>query len=175
MAIGNVLNRTTKHYHTDVDLTQYAEADWIHDPDLSAVEDVMRRYWNIVGDTVTEMSQASKEAVDAADLATFKAHGTSRILRDMHAYIEGKYPSVVFNMLNNLDSDAVNSDLVNRMTYIDDMRDWFISLHTQRDTHDTAIAACTTLEAIEAVVWDFSSFDASDPAITVKGALAITD
>ena len=64
--MSNVLNRTTKEYRTSVNTPDYPEVTWIINPDLSAVQSVPVKYWKIVGDTVTEMNQSEKDAVDAA-------------------------------------------------------------------------------------------------------------
>lgn len=175
MAIGNVLHKASKLYLTDVELTSYEGEDWIHNPDMSAVEGVPVRYWKIVLEDVYAMSQAERVALDAPELPTFKAQRKDVIRRDMLSYVNGKYDPTTFAILNSLDADALDSGLTNRAAYIDDMRDWIISLIQQQDTYGAAIDACTTWEAIEAIVWDFSSFESSDPGITPSGALAITD
>ena len=64
-------------HRTDVVLlTSVAEADlleiatnYIEDPDLSNVGGVPSKYWDIVGDTVSEMSAGEKAVVDATDLS----------------------------------------------------------------------------------------------------------
>jgi len=174
---GSVLNRTTVAYIEYAELSEdkYPTDAWIYNPDLSAVEGVMPRYWKVNADDVFEMTQAEKEAVDAADLTTFKARGKARIDTVMREYIDGKYPPTTLAILNSLYAHALDSGLTNRAAYLDDLHDWFVSLVNQQTTHNTTIDGSTTLEAIEAVVWDFSSFDASDPAVTPVGALAITD
>lgn len=49
----------------EADLPQPA-ANYIEDPDLTAVEGVEQKYWKIEGDDVLEMTQAEKDAVDEA-------------------------------------------------------------------------------------------------------------
>ena len=68
--MGNFLNRTTKAYYPSRDPNELPEdlSNYISAPDLSAVAGVPVKYWKIVGDVVTEMSQAEKDAVDAAIL-----------------------------------------------------------------------------------------------------------
>ncbi len=45
-----------------------SNAEWIYNPDMSAVTGVPAKYLVITGDVVTEMSQAEKDAVDTAIL-----------------------------------------------------------------------------------------------------------
>ena len=64
----NYLHRTTKQYQTSVSTAdlQEAVANYIQDPDVSAVAGFNTKYWTITGDVVTLMSQVERDAVDAA-------------------------------------------------------------------------------------------------------------
>lgn len=67
----NYLHRTSKQYLTSrspADLDEQ-EANYIQDPDLSAVVGFPSIYWTITGDIVTLMTQGERDAVDAAILA----------------------------------------------------------------------------------------------------------
>ena len=64
--MADVLHRITKQFLRSVNTPAYDPADWIINPDLSKVENVSTRYWKIIGDTVSEMSQAEKDAVDVS-------------------------------------------------------------------------------------------------------------
>jgi hypothetical protein len=67
------LNRTTKHYVSAGNTPDYPAADWIENPDLSAVAGVPFKYWKVVGDTVVEMGAEEKAAVDASEVAAAEA------------------------------------------------------------------------------------------------------
>lgn len=64
--MGHFLHRTTKRYHESVPPNELPEpiANYIEQPDLTAVNGVPIRYWIIEGDTVSEMSNAEKATVD---------------------------------------------------------------------------------------------------------------
>lgn len=64
--MANVLHRTTKVYLVSVNTPDYPEATWIINPDVTAVAGWPTRYWVITGDAVSLMSQAQRDAVDAA-------------------------------------------------------------------------------------------------------------
>lgn len=53
-------------YFDDVDLQYYPSADWVHDPDISAVENVDELYWrwDEASQAVVEMTAAEQDAVD---------------------------------------------------------------------------------------------------------------
>lgn len=64
------LHRTTKKYLRSVpeaDLPE-AVANYIEEPDLSAVTGEPTQYWVVVGDTVSLMDQVAKDIVDAEEV-----------------------------------------------------------------------------------------------------------
>lgn len=70
--MANALNRTTLAYMRSINTPDYPVADWVIDPDMSAVAGYPRKYWLLSGDKVTLMSQAERDAVDAAELSAQK-------------------------------------------------------------------------------------------------------
>jgi len=63
----NWVHRTTKQYQTSVSPASLVEpkANYIQDPDMSAVTGQPNKYWTITGDAVTLKSKAERNAVDA--------------------------------------------------------------------------------------------------------------
>lgn len=68
--MSNVINRITKSLLLSVNTPDYPIEDWIINPDLSSLVDVSQKYWKIVGDTVVEMTQEEKDAVDAEEVSS---------------------------------------------------------------------------------------------------------
>lgn len=68
----NVIHRTALEFRERVHTPAYPEPEWKHDPDMSAVSGVPRRYWKAPSDWSpdgagpVEMTQSEKDAVDAA-------------------------------------------------------------------------------------------------------------
>lgn len=93
--MANVLHRTTKQYLISVNTPDFPTQDWIHNPNLVAVTGFASKYWTISGDTVTLMSQAERDAVDASEAtanlnaarATAKAAYDTAI-QDLHKLIK---------------------------------------------------------------------------------------
>jgi len=54
--MANVFNRTTNVYLESVNTLDFPVANWIINPDVSALSAVPRRYWKASGDSVVEMS-----------------------------------------------------------------------------------------------------------------------
>ena len=70
--MADVVHRTTHEWRQNVDDVNRFSAEWIHDADTSAVTSVPTKYWLISGDTITEMSQAEKDQVDADEATAAK-------------------------------------------------------------------------------------------------------
>ena len=68
--MANFLHRTTKQYllSTSPASLPESEANYIEDPDMSAVAGQPSKYWVITGDTVSLADQATRDAIDAAEL-----------------------------------------------------------------------------------------------------------
>lgn len=68
------LNRTTKQLILNTSpatmgvLEPASNAEWIYDPDMSAVEGYPVKYWIITGDVVTLMDAGERATIDAAML-----------------------------------------------------------------------------------------------------------
>jgi len=71
--MATVLNRSTKAVLRSVNTPEYPESGWIINPDLSAVEGYDAKYWTLNGDAVELMTQAERDAVDAAEQAAIDA------------------------------------------------------------------------------------------------------
>lgn len=73
--MANVIHRTTLEFRSSVNEPDFPEPTWKWNPDMTAVVGVLPKYWkapadwDAVGAGPIEMSQAEKDAVDAADLS----------------------------------------------------------------------------------------------------------
>jgi len=93
--MSNVFHRIKKDYLKSVNTPDFPEDIWIINPDLSAVENVPRKYWKITGNTVSEMSQPEKDTVDASLLPAAK--------NLKHQQINGRSVQLVVEALADLD------------------------------------------------------------------------
>ena len=67
---GGMERRFPAEVFHDAEGEPTSNANWIHAPDLSAVVGFPNIYWIITGDVISLMSQAERDAVDAAALET---------------------------------------------------------------------------------------------------------
>lgn len=66
-------------YHSIVHTPNYPTETWLRNPNLSGVDGVESKYWKVSGETVVEMSQGEKDAVDAA-LEEYSTDQTMRMI-----------------------------------------------------------------------------------------------
>lgn len=66
--MSTVLHRTTRQLIRSANTPDYPTAQWIIEPDLLAVAGFAPKYWIIIGDVVTLMTQMQRDAVDAAEV-----------------------------------------------------------------------------------------------------------
>jgi hypothetical protein len=83
--------------------------DWIINPDLSAVVGFAPRYWEISGDAVSLMDQASRDALDAAALDAERESLMAQI-DDLESIIR----AVVLMMLSEVNTLRTNAGLQTR-------------------------------------------------------------
>lgn len=77
--MADVVNRATKQYIRSVNTPDFPIADWIHNPDLSAVVGQPPKYWDIVLDLITLMSATDRQAVEDAKLVATRDTRVSQI------------------------------------------------------------------------------------------------
>lgn len=88
--MANVLHRTigatapyTKQYLVSVNTQDYNPSEWLINPDLSAVQGFSPVYWDVVGDSVVLVDQATRDARDA-ELAAITA--AAELQREKDSY-----------------------------------------------------------------------------------------
>jgi len=98
--MADVIHRTTLQHLRRVNTPDYPFSDWIGGVNvdgtnsaplnLAAVSGVAKKHWKIVGDTVAEMSQAEKDAVDAAEAVASTSAKEAAIKSEvLHDPLEG--------------------------------------------------------------------------------------
>jgi hypothetical protein len=93
----------------------------------------------------------------------------------VYSFISDRYSVQTQQMFQALLTEASITGLTNRMTYIQQLLDWVKTVVSANIATDDAVDAATTPEQILAITLDLSPFEATNPNITVKGALAIVD
>ena len=96
--MASVLNRTTKVYLPSANTPDYPTSDWIINPDLSAVAGQPTKYWRIVGDIVSLLTQVERDAVDAAELEA-RRDATVQQLQDVEDVLRA-FMLIVLDELN---------------------------------------------------------------------------
>lgn len=158
--MANVLNRTSLQYITSVNTPEYPIAEWIINPDLSAVNGIDKEFWVVDGDTVREMSTAEKDA----DVANWKAKRKQELLQSLLGFGNAVIPS---QLLTALRDEWLAAKIDNNVTVVNYLQPWIDfdnTLTAEYKVRRDAIDAATTYAQVFAVSVDFSSYTASIPA-----------
>ena len=94
------LHRTDKTLLTSVSYASLPEplANYIEEPDLSAVEGWPSKYWIITGDTVSLADQSTRDAIDLAESEASKDATADRV--DTVESYERAFAEVVLDEIN---------------------------------------------------------------------------
>ncbi len=127
---------------------------------------------NTAGETYTFALATSQTA---AYLSMAKQYNLSRALELTHTFISSLYTidtRMNFFVLHML---SVTNLLPNRQAYIEQLFTWADSIIDYFITYIATIMASSDIDAINLATPDFTSFSASNPAITLAGALSVVD
>ena len=167
--MADVLNKTTFELRRSVNAPDYSDSDWLKNPDIDALAGVDKRYWILDGSTVREMTTAEKNA----RLSDWKTEHLLALKVAVNEYGESRYSTNDEMRLKHAYNRAKTELLINRAAYCKQVLDWEDSLFSEYGTRVGIISNATTHDAVFAVSLDFSSFDATDPMVSVAGAKSI--
>jgi len=105
-------------------------------------------------------------------LRDLKSEKMSRLANE---YIEQSYPSYRRELFIVLAEEARNNGLTNRVAYIDQLLNWIKTVVSAVLLAEDAIDSCDTAEEIESISINTEVFSATDPEVTIRGAMAIED
>jgi hypothetical protein len=124
---------------------------------------------------VTEMTQQEKDAVDAAELPGAKEANARVLELASQGYVGNHYDMGAQTSMNALLTEAIAYGLVNRAACIGTVLNWVKNVIGYYNDRRDAVMDAVTLAELEAVTWDFTIYDATDPKVTLKQVLAIPD
>lgn len=110
--MSDVLNRTTKEFRRSVHTPAFPPADWIVNPDLSAVVGQPIKYWLISGDAVSLADAGGQAAIDAAILAARVVVDKAAEKREFDdRRVLKAFAELIMNQFNTLRAQHALSDL----------------------------------------------------------------
>lgn len=111
--------------------------------------------------------------LDLYYLQPLRRYRSEKISRLAHEYIEQSYPSYRRELFIALAEEARNNGLTERAEYIGQLLTWIKTVVASVLTAETALESETDDEVISNYTVDFSVFDATNPNVTIKDAMAI--
>jgi hypothetical protein len=173
--MASVLNKTTKEYRQSANTPDFPTSDWIINPDLSAIAGVPMEYWKVVGDSVVEMNQSEKDAVDAVIIDQEKADKITQYSVIATHIVESNFAPSVMTAFSILLSQASVAGLANRAAYIMQLINWGFVVQGTYEAKKAEINSKTTRNDVANVTWDTSGLLTAKPDVSLAGAMAITN
>lgn len=106
--MSNVLNRSTLEYLTSVNTPDFPPAQFVINPDLSAVQNFPPKYWILTGNTITLQSPAQRQATDDAE---FRANNPT-LAFDFGEWGDGSDGDVTVSINTSLSRDVFYNRLL---------------------------------------------------------------
>ena len=108
-------------------------------------------------------------------LAPLRNIRSTTFSNEAYGFISDRYSIQVQQLFQALLTEASIDGLANRVVYIKQLLDWAKGIAGTTLVADDELDAATSVEEIEVVSIDLTPFEASDPEVTIKGALEIPD
>ena len=137
-------------------------------------------------DEAFHVEGVTQEALDAAlviyndnfeehCLIPFRQYKKDEFARQSARFIDERYPTYRRELFLALSQEARGNDLTNRLAYINQLMTWVITVVEATIVAENSLDALTDTASINTAVLDLSSFEATDPEITIQAALAIEE
>jgi hypothetical protein len=165
--MANVINRTTLQYLKSVNTPNYPTAAWIINPTLPQIAP---KYWKISGDDVLEMSQAEKDAVDAAEATARIAAKEAQLKNVLFADpLSGLSTNVVIDGLEiTVDIvDLITDDVTNVIADVTDTKYVLVSLIYVETTDTFAI------DVVEKTTGEYADLAADETLVGELGEYSV--
>lgn len=126
---------------------------------------------------LTDDEQAAFDAALAAfdKIVPVRAARIRMMRGEVKAYIYARYDDGVQSSLNALSVEGIANGFKNRLALIGSILSWVKSILGYYYGQKAAILAATTHEDVEAVKWDFTQFDATDPQVALQQVVGVVD
>lgn len=173
--MATVVNRTTKEVLYSVNTPDYDSADWVINPDLSSVSGVPTRYWKIDGDTISPMSGAEREAVDASLADQDKA---SKI-EELKTTVDDFIPAQGYKIQHQQSIQSMYSDGLrmrgNARNYLQPWVQWLRDIDAELKNKIAQVQSEPSYTGIQSVQIETAPLVTSNPQITRETGVSIED
>lgn len=168
------INRIKAYYHPGGDHdSSWSGLTRIDDPSGDFTDGVDVTHHRIVDSTITEMTQAEKDAHPLNDLATHKVEKRGQLRLQMLGTIDAVYDTAQLLGLVAAMLKGIHGGFTNRNNKIAAVIDWVEQLEGEYYAASDAVNAAADHSTIDAVTADFAQF--TPPTQTVRDAKETTN
>lgn len=172
--MATVIHRITGELLESVNTPDYSAEQWLVNPDLSAVADVPRKFWKVVGEAVVGMDDTEQLAVLTAEVTAAKVRRAEEITAQALAAFQARYPLWSQTLFLGIQVAAIAAGRVNQAIYCAQVTQFAGAALQAAAVAHAAIAAADSLEAVAAVTLSLEWLSA-DPQTSVIVASQMGD
>ena len=144
-----VINKISLQKYVVTDLTNYNIEEWLVNPDTSAVDNVLHKYWKIVENSIIEMTEEEKTALDTNILQQYMADKIFDLWSSTDEYnkkfFSGGIYSRILEMKLNGEQRAIDCEA------------WIDALWHDYYTRKYFLSIKTTVEEVDTISMDFTN------------------
>lgn len=171
--MANVLNKTTLEYKESVNTPDFPKEDYLHDPDPNVIKNVPERYWKVSGESLKEMSPDEKAAKDAQTLSEDISSFAQALKDKLESYLFSKYSTADLVAISIIHQAAIIQGLQTRAAMCEKLSVFITQIYLYQSQKEDEIDAAPDFKALQLIAFDFNQFDPIDPALSLKGILAV--
>ena len=157
------------------DLSKIAELAGVVDKNGFYYDDGSLYVLDISQETLDSAFVAYNDNLENYLLQPLREVKKDELTRQAHEYIELIYPSYRRELFIALAEEARNLGLTNRSAYIDQMLAWVKTVVSAVLLAEDAVDSYDTVEEIQSTSINTEAYTATDPEVTIRGAMAIQD
>jgi len=168
--MATVVNKTTFQVIKSVHTPDYRNGEWLINPDIP---DAPKRHWKINGDSLVLKSAAEIADADAQWLSESKPNKKNELKHELGEALGSKYDNDEKLSLLLILQLAVATGNTARVGYVSQLAGWIDQGQDLLYAAQDSVDAATTVEDVENIQLDLSSWLAADPQVVIRTAKGI--
>ena len=152
---------------------EYQTGDWIIDPDIP---DAPKRHWVVIGDDIQLKSAVERDIADTQYLESYKQAKIDALEEEFNSAVDSRYPGYRPLFLTAELQEARDAGLNNRAAYIQQVLPWIkTGMKNLLFMSQDEVRAAATIEDVDSVTQDLSTWLGSDPMVSIRTSGGIMD
>ena len=168
--MATVVNKNTFRVIRSVHTPDYRNGEWLINPDIP---DAPKRHWKIDGDSLVIKNASEIAEADAAWISQVKSDKKEEFKNELGEGLSSKYDNDEKLSLLLILQLAVATGNTARVGYVSQLAGWIDQGQDLLYAAQDSVDAATTVEDVENIQLDLSSWIAADPQVVIRTAKGI--